>query len=287
MIKYEQLIDYIELIEKNEEFNDLVNRNKHDPHELIKKVCEFIKDSKVYKEKEVVDFFDYSENKVLKGSKLSNSLQILNPSQLPDISNISGIYEPYIKMDLITPEEYLGKLIELINDSRGNVESIDTISLNQLKIDIIIPLSEVIVNFYDELKSITKGYASMNYEFLEYRLSSLVRMNILLNGKIIDPLSVVIHKDKILAEGKRVCEKLKELIPRQQIEVVIQAAENQKIIARETIKPFRKDVTAGMYGGDITRRKKLLEKQKDGKKRMKSFGSVNVPKEVFVNVLKK
>ena len=215
-----------------------------------------------------------------------NSVSVKNPSQLPDPSSINAILEPYLKIDLLLPEIYLGKVIELINEARGHTELIDSISPGQICINAIIPLAEVIVDFYDRLKSISKGYASMSYNFYKYKSEDLVKLDILLNGKIVQPLSVIKHRSNSEAFGRKLCEKLKDLIPRQQIEVAIQAAIGSRVIARETIKPFRKDVTAKLYGGDISRRMKLLDKQKDGKKRMKSFGNVNVPKEVFIDVLK-
>lgn len=220
------------------------------------------------------------------GYDLSNAISIHNPDELPDVTQISGIFEPYLKMDIILPEIYTGKVIELLNNRRGTTESIIALSIGQIKLACIIPLAEVIVDFYDELKSLTKGYASMSYEIFEYRKSDLVKIDFLLNTKIVEPLSIIRHRSIAEKVARIAAEKLKEVIPRQQIEVAIQAVIGAKVIARETIKPFRKDVTAKLYGGDITRRMKLLDKQKAGKKRMKSFGNVQVPKEAFLDFLK-
>jgi GTP-binding protein LepA len=189
-------------------------------------------------------------------------------------------------MDLIAPTEYTGKIIELINESRGETLAINSLSLDQIQVICSIPLAEVIIDFYDKLKSGTKGYASMSYEISGYKKSNLLKIDILLNGKLIEPLSIITHKLNSEAMAKRICAKLKELIPRQQVEVAIQAVIGSKVIARETIKPFRKDVTAKLYGGDISRRMKLLDKQKEGKKRMKNFANVNIPNDVFLNMLK-
>lgn len=225
---------------------------------------------------------DAEKNEILEKDYLS----VKTPSDLPDPSSILAIKEPFLNMDIIAPTEYTGKIIELINDSRGECTAINSLSLGQIQITASIPLAEVIVDFYDQLKSGTKGYASMSYEISGYRASDLVKIDILLNGKIVEPLSVIVHKQNSEALGRRVCEKLKELIPRQQVEIAIQASIGSRVIARETIKPFRKDVTAKLYGGDITRRMKLLDKQKEGKKRMKSFANVNIPNDVFLNMLK-
>lgn len=287
----EKFNDFIEISNLGNEYSQIEQKFIQKVISLevfVDSICNLITSNKALNEDEISNYFNLnSKNNVLTTFQQRNALNIMNPTQLPEQSLISGIYEPYISLDVISPEEYLGKIIELVNTCRGEVMGINQISLNQLKIDTVIPLAEVIVNFYDQLKSITKGYASMNYSFLDYRLSSLAKLDILLNGKVIDPLSTIIHKDNLISEGKRICEKLKELIPRQQIEVIIQAAVNSKILARETVKPFRKDVTAKLYGGDISRRKKLLDNQKEGKKKMKSFGTVSVPKEAFIDVLKK
>ncbi len=211
---------------------------------------------------------------------------IHNPIDLPNPSNIESILEPILDMKIITPEIYTGKVIELINDSRGETVNMVGLSIGQIQIQCLIPLSEVIIDFYDKLKSDTKGYASMSYKIDKYQVADLVKVDFLLNNKIIEPLSIIKHKSKAEIVARNACERLKELIPKQQIEISIQGAIGSRIIARETIKAFRKDVTAKLYGGDISRRMKLLDKQKAGKKRMKSFGSVNVPKEVFLDFIK-
>jgi GTP-binding protein LepA len=212
---------------------------------------------------------------------------IHTPSELPDPSKISEIKEPWIKVEVITPEEYTGKIIELLSSRRGSYSSIGLLSAGQLQITGEMPLAEMIVDFYDDLKSATKGYATMSYELLGFRTESLVKIDILVNQKVVDPLSIITHKSQAESKGRQICEKLKELIPRQQFEIAIQAAIGSRIVARETIKPFRKDVTAKLYGGDITRRMKLLDKQKEGKKKMKMVGNVEIPQTAFLNVLKK
>ena len=215
-----------------------------------------------------------------------NYLTIHNPDDLPDAGNIQSILEPILDMKIITPELYTGRIIELINDCRGETVNMSALSSNQLQIQCLVPLSEVIIDFYDKLKSETKGYGSMSYEIASYQAADLVKINFLINDKIIEPLSIIKHRSQAESIARGACEKLKKLIPKQQIEIIIQGAIGSKIIARETIRAFRKDVTAKLYGGDISRRMKLLDKQKAGKKRMKSFGNVNVPKEVFLDFIK-
>lgn len=214
-------------------------------------------------------------------------VSIHNPSELPDPSYYKSISEPWVKMEIITPEEYVGKIVELITGRRGIYQGINLLSLGQMQMTARIPLAEMIVDFYDDLKSATKGYATLSYETDAFEDGDLVKVNVLVNSNIVDPLSFITHRSRSLEKGRMVCEKLKELIPRQQFEIAIQAAIGGKVIARETIKPYRKDVTAGMYGGDMSRRKKLLEKQKKGKKRMKMIGNVEIPQTAFLNVLKK
>lgn len=217
---------------------------------------------------------------------LTDAISIRNPGEMPDPNFISAIFEPFLDMDIILPETYTGKIIELINNRRGSTTNISALSIGQIKLSCSLPLSEVIIDFYDELKSLSKGYASMSYEITGYQKSDLVKIDFLLNSKIIEPLSIIRHRSIAEKAGRTAAEKLKEVIPRQQIEVAIQAVIGAKVIARETVKPFRKDVTAKLYGGDITRRMKLLDKQKAGKKRMRSFGNVEVPKEAFLDFLK-
>lgn len=225
-----------------------------------------------------------------KEKKISESfydLAIFTPSNLPDPSQIKAILEPFVRLEIITPEIYVGKIIELISQKRGNYEGINLLSLGQIQLTAKLPLAEMIVDFYDDLKSLSKGYATMSYELIGFEKGDLVKIDILVNSKIVDPLSIITHKENAETKGRHICEKLKELIPRQQIDIAIQAAIGARIIARETIKCFRKDVTAKLYGGDISRRMKLLDKQKAGKKRMKMVGNVEIPQSAFLNVLKK
>lgn len=215
------------------------------------------------------------------------TLIVHTPSELPDPSQITIIKEPKIKMELITPEAYIGKIIELVTSRRGNYTSMSALSIGQIQITCNMPLAEMIVDFYDDLKSATKGYATMSYEITQFEAEDLVKVDVLVHGKIVDPLSFMTHRSNAESKGRHVCEKLKELIPRQQFDIPVQAAIGARVIARETIKAFRKDVTAKLYGGDITRRMKLLDKQKEGKKRMKMVGSVEIPQSAFLNILKK
>lgn len=217
----------------------------------------------------------------------NEEISIKNPSELPDPSLISVIKEPWIKLELISPEEYVGKIIELITSRRGSYESINLISAGQMQIDARLPLSEMVVDFYDDLKSATKGFATMSYETSGFEPGDLVKIDILVNKNPVAPMSVITHRSLADMRGRQICEKLKELIPRQQFEIAIQAAIGSRVLARETIKPFRKDVTAKLYGGDMTRRRKLLEKQKKGKKKMKMIGNVEIPQQAFLSVLKK
>lgn len=212
-------------------------------------------------------------------------IMVDSPNKLPDVSTISEIREPYIKTSIFTPSEFIGPIMELCQDKRGNYVSMEYINPTRVNIHYELPLSEIVYDFFDKLKSYTKGYASFDYDLIGYRSSKLVKMDILLNGEVIDALSVIVHKDFAYLRGKSVVEQLKKTIPRQMFEIPIQAALGNHVIARSTVKALRKDVLAKCYGGDITRKRKLLEKQKEGKKRMKQVGSVELPQEAFMSVL--
>ena len=212
--------------------------------------------------------------------------EVHNPSGLPDATMIDHIEEPFIKASIITSSQFIGPIMKLCLDKRGELVSQNYISGNRLELVFMIPLGEIVIDFYDKLKSISKGYASFDYHIDSFRPSKLVKLDILLNGEPVDALSTLTHESNAVAFGRRMCEKLKELIPRQQFDIAIQAAIGAKIIARETVKQVRKDVTAKCYGGDISRKRKLLEKQKKGKKRMKQVGNVQVPQKAFLAVLK-
>lgn len=208
-----------------------------------------------------------------------------SPTKMPDRSLISKTYEPYVKASIFSPKEYIGSIMELCQNKRGTFINMDYLDSARVTIYYKIPLSEIVYDFFDKLKSYTKGYASFDYEFIGYEESNLVKMDILLNGEAVDALSVIVHKDFAYQRGKVVVEKLKEIIPRQMFEVPVQAAIGTHVIARVNIKAMRKNVLAKCYGGDVTRKKKLLEKQKAGKKRMKQIGSVEVPQEAFLSIL--
>jgi GTP-binding protein LepA len=208
-----------------------------------------------------------------------------SPQDLPDPSFLASIEEPYVKVMIITPSQYIGTVMELIQTKRGEMGEMTYLSPERVELHYIVPLAEIVFDFFDQLKSRTRGYASLDYEPEDYRVSDLVRVDILLNSQPVDAFSTIVHKDRAQTYGKAMVKRLRELIPRQMFDVPIQAAVGSRIISRETIKARRKDVTAKCYGGDITRKRKLLEKQKAGKKRMKMVGSVEVPQEAFVAAL--
>ena len=218
--------------------------------------------------------------------KQGNEKEVHNPSGLPEQTMIDHIEEPYIRATIITDANYIGGIMKLCLDKRGELINQEYVSGNRVELHFYIPLGEIVIDFYDKLKSISKGYASFDYHIDSFRPSKLAKLDILLNGEPVDALSTLTHNDNAVTFGRRMCEKLKELIPRQQFDIAIQAAIGAKIIARETIKCVRKDVTAKCYGGDVSRKRKLLEKQKKGKKRMKQIGNVEVPQKAFLAVLK-
>lgn len=221
---------------------------------------------------------------VVKGN--GEVLNIDNPANLPDPSEIDYMEEPIVTAHVITPTDYVGVIMDLCQEKRGTFITMDYLEADRVQITYELPLNEIIYDFFDAIKSRTRGYASLDYEMKEYRQSELVKLDILLNGEICDALSTIVHKDKSYARGRRLAEKLVEVIPRQMFEIPIQAAVGGKIIARETVRAYRKDVLAKCYGGDISRKKKLLEKQKEGKKRMRQVGTVQVPSEAFMSVLR-
>ena len=210
---------------------------------------------------------------------------VSNPSELPPAGETQSIAEPYLKVSILTPTDYTGTVMDLCQTRRGELDKIEYLSPERVEIHYRLPLAEVVIDFFDQLKSRTQGYASLDYETDDYAIDSLVRVDILLHGDPVDAFSAIVHKDKAYSYGKKMADKLKELIPRQQFEVPIQAAIGGKIIARTTVRAFRKDVTEKLYGGDVTRKNKLLKKQKEGKKRMKSIGRVDIPQEAFISAL--
>jgi GTP-binding protein LepA len=212
--------------------------------------------------------------------------EIDNPAYLPEPTFIGTIAEPMVKAFIICPNEYIGDMMALITEKRGSVDNTETLDTRRVMLTSLLPLNEILIDFHDRIKSITRGYGSMDYEHSTYRESDMVKLDLLVNGEAVDAFSCIVHRDKAEGRGRALAAKLKEVIPRQQYAVAIQAAIGGKIIARETVGALRKDVTAKCYGGDITRKRKLLEKQKEGKKRMKSFGTVNIPQEAFIEVLK-
>ena len=215
-----------------------------------------------------------------------NTITVNNPSDLPDPSTLERVEEPYIKATIITKSDFVGNVMSLCIDKRGIIKNQTYLTTDRVELTFDMPLAEIVFDFYDRLKTVSKGYASFDYHPIGMRVSKLVRVDILLNSQPVDALSALVHADNAYNIGKKMCEKLKELIPRQQFDIPIQAAIGAKIIARETIKALRKDVTAKCYGGDISRKRKLLEKQKKGKKRMRQVGNVEIPQQAFMAVLK-
>jgi len=214
-----------------------------------------------------------------------NIQEIKNPSQLPPPHQIKKIEEPIIEAFILTPDRYLGAVLELLEKRRGEQKKMEYISTQRIFLTYILPLNEVVFDFYNQLKSVSQGYASMDYELAGYREALLVKLDILINREIVDALSLIVHQDKAYYLGRRLVERMRKLIPRQQFEVFLQATIGKRVVARETIKPYRKDVLAKLYGGDYTRKMKLLEKQKAGKKRMRKIGRVEIPQEAFLALL--
>ena len=234
-----------------------------------------------------LDLVTTSPSVVYHVKMLSGETRVIdNPANLPDPSEIDYMEEPMVSASIMTPPEYVGAIMELCQSNRGVFEHMDYIEKDRVSIHYVLPLNEIIYDFFDSLKSRSKGYASFDYELKDYEKSDLVRLDFLLNGDMCDALSTIVHKDRAYPKGRAVAEKLRDVIPRQQFEIPVQAAIGGKIIARETVKALRKDVLAKCYGGDITRKKKLLEKQKEGKKRMRQVGSVSVPSDAFMSVLR-
>ena len=218
--------------------------------------------------------------------KSGEKQEIDNPMYLPDTTHIEQIEEPMIMATIITPTDYMGEMMQLIMDRRGEIIKTDSIDGTRVMLTCRMPLNEVLIDFYDKLKTVSRGYASMDYEYADYQVSELVKMDIMIHGEVVDAFSSIVHRSKAESRGRQMCKSLLDVIPRQAFSVALQAAVNGKIIARETIRAYRKDVTAKCYGGDITRKRKLLERQKEGKKKLKKIGKVNIPQEAFIAVLK-
>ena len=213
-------------------------------------------------------------------------ISVDNPSLLPEQQEIQEIREPIVKVFVMLPGEYIGDIMQLVLEKRGSVTNTETIDDTRVMLTCTVPLAEILVDFNDKLKSMTRGYGSMDYEYAGYQAAKLIKMDMLIAGEPVDAFSMIVHQDKAASRGRELAERLKNVIPRQLFTVAIQACIGGKIIARESISPMRKDVTAKCYGGDVTRKRKLLEKQKEGKKRMKAIGKINIPQEAFIKVLK-
>jgi GTP-binding protein LepA len=218
--------------------------------------------------------------------KTGGEVIVDNPADMPTVAEIEAITEPYLDVTILTPSDYTGTLLDLCQSRRGEMRKLEYLSPERIELGYHLPLAEVVIDFFDQLKSRTQGYASLDYEPADYRPSNLVKVDVMIAGEPVDAFSVVTHKDRSVDYGRAMTDKLRELIPRQQFDIAIQAAIGGKIIARSTVKAYRKDVTAKLYGGDISRKKKVLEKQKEGKKRMKSIGRVEVPQEAFISALR-
>jgi GTP-binding protein LepA len=214
------------------------------------------------------------------------TIEIDNPSLLPNPSDIEEIHEPWVTLSVVTPSNYIGPLMELSTNRRGTFQNMEYLDPNRVVLHFEMPLAELIVDYFDQLKSRSQGYASMDYEELGYRAANLAKVDILVNGEPVDALSMIVHRDKAQSVGRNLTERLKQLIPRQMFEIPIQASIGSNVIARETVRAMRKNVLAKCYGGDITRKRKLLEKQKEGKQRMKRVGSVEIPQEAFLAMLR-
>jgi GTP-binding protein LepA len=212
-------------------------------------------------------------------------VKIENPAKMPDPARIERIEEPYVLLTIHTPEEYIGAILKLLTERRGIQKGLDYLTAKRVKITYEIPMNEMIFDFHDKLKSMSRGYASMDYEVMDYRAGDLVKVDILVNNEAVDALSCIVHRGTAPIRGRALCKKLKEILPRQMFQIAIQAAIGSKIVARESLSALRKDVTAKCYGGDISRKRKLLEKQKEGKKRMKSVGKVEIPQDAFMAIL--
>jgi GTP-binding protein LepA len=219
-------------------------------------------------------------------TKTGEVVQVDNPSKMPEVGNLEFIEEPIMKVTVHLPATYVGAVVALCQDRRGIQEGIQYATRDHVVVTYEMPLAEVLLDFHDKLKSVSRGYASLDYELRGYRRDDLIKLDMLVNGEPLDALSIIVHRESAYSRGRALASKLKELVPRQQYEVAIQATIGSKVISRETVRAMRKDVTAKCYGGDVTRKRKLLEKQKEGKKRMKSVGSVEVPQEAFLAVLK-